>query len=240
MDIVDIAELSAAEFSYEGIAQAYKDPEQKKLLCNIKYKGSVKAGINMTDIDFAVDHEKRRIVATMPETTLKVYIDNENELEFVPSNPNIPLRDRMEVCELATLRYYYHNVSELQNEASRLFGYGYKKLWMEYGGMVEIGINAHEVVISAPNAEGVVSIYVPEAKVLKVTADKESLSKPITGQGCLPASLARRRPGLLRGPNKNAKAGCHRPTAVGEGDEQSQKAAGAVCHQHGVGHGTEL
>ena len=46
------------------------------------------------------------------------------------------------VCELATLKCYYHNVAKAETEASGLFkwlGKGYKKIWTEYSGIVELG-----------------------------------------------------------------------------------------------------
>lgn len=52
-----------------------------------------------------------------------------------------------EICELATLRCYYHDVAKLENQPQGIFKYGwgkygYKKLWMEYDAIIEIGIDA--------------------------------------------------------------------------------------------------
>lgn len=56
---------------------------------------------------------------------------------------------------------------------------------MEYSGTVEIGINADEVVVSAPDQNGVVRVYVPDAVILNISADKDSLTPPLTETGCL-------------------------------------------------------
>ena len=48
-----------------------------------------------------------------------------------------------QICELATLKCYYHDVTEYQKEANRIgfLKYGAKKMWMEYSGIVRIGID---------------------------------------------------------------------------------------------------
>ena len=49
------------------------------------------------------------------------------------------------VCELATLKCYYHNVAKAETEASGIFAKwlktGYKKIWTEYSGIIEYGID---------------------------------------------------------------------------------------------------
>ncbi len=93
-----------------------------------------------------------------------------------------------QICELATLRSYYHDVSGDEKQPDGLFKYGlfrygYKKFWMEYDGIVELGIDANEVEVNSPNDDNIVYVYVPDAKILNVTADKESMSDPIVETG---------------------------------------------------------
>ena len=99
------------------------------------------------------------------------------------------------ICELATLKSFYHNVAVYEEEPGTganivnilLWPFynktGYKQFWIEYSGIVETGINAGEIQINSPNAEGIVEVYVPDAKVLSVDADEESLSIPVTEEG---------------------------------------------------------
>ncbi len=90
------------------------------------------------------------------------------------------------VCELATLKCYYHNVAKEETEASGFFkwlGTGYKKLWIEYSGIVELGIDVSQVSISAPDADGVVRITIPDAEVLNVDLDEASIGEPLTDTG---------------------------------------------------------
>lgn len=93
------------------------------------------------------------------------------------------------VCELATLKCYYHNVAEAREEASGLFGgllgTGYKKLWTEYSGIVEVGIDVAQVKISQPTEDGVVKVHIPDAQILNIYLDKDTLSDPLIDTGFL-------------------------------------------------------
>ena len=102
------------------------------------------------------------------------------------------------ICELATLKCFYHNVAMYEEEpgGSNKFvndvllwpfgGYtkiGYKQFWLEYSGIVETGIDASKIQIHEPNAQGIVEVFVPEAKVLNVYADENSLTEPLSEKG---------------------------------------------------------
>ena len=102
------------------------------------------------------------------------------------------------ICELATLKSYYHNVVMFeQNPSGRdkffndvmfwpfgeLTKTGYKQFWMEYSGIVETGIDAGQIQINSPDSKGVVQAYVPDAKVINVYADENSMSEPISEKG---------------------------------------------------------
>ena len=86
------------------------------------------------------------------------------------------------ICELASLECYYHNVSNWTQDAYGLFaftGYGEKKIWIEYDGIVRVGINAGSVKISNPDKDDVITVTMPAAKVLDKDLD-ESTIKEIT------------------------------------------------------------
>lgn len=92
------------------------------------------------------------------------------------------------ICELATLKCYYHNVLEEEKQPDGLFKYGlfkygYKKFWMEYDGIVKVGVDVGEVVINKPDKNGIVRIYVPKAKILDVDVDEESMSDLVSDTG---------------------------------------------------------
>ncbi|MCI5765364.1 MAG: DUF4230 domain-containing protein [Clostridiales bacterium] len=102
------------------------------------------------------------------------------------------------ICELATLRSFYHNVAMYEKEpdgGSKFVndvllwpfgGYtkiGYKQFWLEYSGIVEIGIDASKIKINGPDSNGIVEVYIPEAKVFSVYADESSLTEPLSENG---------------------------------------------------------
>ncbi len=91
------------------------------------------------------------------------------------------------VCELSTLKCYYHNVATVNIEPSGPFSnilkVGYKRIWIEYTGTVEFGIDASKVEIDGPDERGVVRVRVPEIEILNVYLDRESIETPITEAG---------------------------------------------------------
>ena len=98
------------------------------------------------------------------------------------------------ICELATLRCFYHNVAEDEIQPDGLFKYGlfkfgYKKMWLEYDGIIDVGIEFSEVDISKP-VDNVVTIYVPEAKILDPDADIKSVGELISDRGKFTAITA--------------------------------------------------
>ena len=102
-----------------------------------------------------------------------------NKVEFSAVN---------KICELATLRCYYHDVAEYEKQPDGLFKYGlfqygYKKFWIEYDGIVEIGIDVGQIQVNEPDENGVVKIYVPKAKILNINADPESMSDMVADTG---------------------------------------------------------
>lgn len=93
------------------------------------------------------------------------------------------------VCELATLKCYYHNVAKAETEASGIFAKwlktGYKKIRTEYSGIIEYGIDISQVTVSEPDKNGVVTVTMPDAQVLNVDVDEDSLGTPLTDTGFL-------------------------------------------------------
>ena len=93
------------------------------------------------------------------------------------------------VCELATLKCYYHNVAKAETEASGIFAKwlktGYKKIWTEYSGIIEYGIDISQVTVSEPDKNGVVTVTMQDAQVLNVDVDEDSLGTPLTDTGFL-------------------------------------------------------
>ena len=79
-------------------------------------------------------------------------------------------------------------MSKRETKASGLlkwFGTGYKKIWTEYSGIVELGIDVNKVSVSSPGADGVVKITIPDAEILNVDLDEDSMGEPLTDTGFL-------------------------------------------------------
>lgn len=90
------------------------------------------------------------------------------------------------VCELSTLKCYYHNVATYEKNAHgllKVFGSGYKKIWIEYSGIVNLGIDINKVDISEPDTNNVITIKIPDAKVQSTSLYKSTLSEPLTDKG---------------------------------------------------------
>lgn len=119
------------------------------------------------------------IILKYPDLEKKTEEKTEKKVEF---------SDVSKICELATLECYYHDVAEFQKDPDGLFKYGLfqygaKRMWMEYNGIVRIGIDVGEVRVEEPTKDGIVNVYVPKAKILDINADKESISDPIEDNG---------------------------------------------------------
>ena len=94
------------------------------------------------------------------------------------------------ICELATLKCYFHNVAQYEKKADGIFSYGifqygHKKLWFEYSGIVKLGIDFNDVKVYPPDEQHVVKIVLPEAKVLSIDSDPDTFSDTLLETGVL-------------------------------------------------------
>lgn len=90
-DVIDIADLSTAEFRYRGIADIYSDENRTQLYCRVCYNSVVKAGIDVQKMQFDVDSEAKVIYAVLPDIELKVTIIDEQSMALLPSNANVEI-----------------------------------------------------------------------------------------------------------------------------------------------------
>lgn len=80
------------------------------------------------------------------------------------------------ICELATLECYYHDVVKYEEQEDVFFTIGdrgHKKFWIEYSGIVKVGIDMSKVKMSIK--ENTVTITIPKAEVLSCKVDEKSL-----------------------------------------------------------------
>lgn len=100
-NIVEISELSTAEYEYNGIAEVYKDESNKKIKCYIKYKALVKAKIDINDIILTKDEINKVLNVELPEMTLDTSIicDSSEDFSFIPNEVKIELDEIMLSCK---------------------------------------------------------------------------------------------------------------------------------------------
>lgn len=80
------------------------------------------------------------------------------------------------ICELATMDCYYHNVAKYTEEdATGIWLWKKdKRFWIEYSGVVTVGIDASKLQMEV--SDNVVTITIPEARVLSSKVDPDSLT----------------------------------------------------------------
>ena len=81
------------------------------------------------------------------------------------------------ICELATMECYYHNVARYKEEDAEgiLFWKKDKHFWIEYAGVVTIGIDASLIELEVKDEQ--VTITIPPARVLGCKVDENTLSE---------------------------------------------------------------
>ncbi len=81
------------------------------------------------------------------------------------------------ICELAVMDCYYHNVAkyELKDAEGFLWWTKDKNFWIEYSGVVTLGIDVSRVTVEIDGTK--VTISIPAAEVLSCTVDSNSLTE---------------------------------------------------------------
>lgn len=81
------------------------------------------------------------------------------------------------ICELATMECYYHNVAKFYEEDAEgmLFWKKDKHFWIEYSGIVKLGIDVSLVNIEVTDSQ--ITITLPEAEVQSCSVDSSSLTE---------------------------------------------------------------
>ncbi|MCR5608046.1 MAG: DUF4230 domain-containing protein [Lachnospiraceae bacterium] len=93
----------------------------------------------------------------------------------IKTSSAVTLDNVKNICELATMKCYYHNVAESTNEKKILFVDLSSNLWIEYDGEVVIGVDAKDIEMGVSG--NIVTINMPEAKILSYKVDEKSLTK---------------------------------------------------------------
>lgn len=78
------------------------------------------------------------------------------------------------ICNLATLKTYYHNVAKLEKSKDWIFQKD-RELWIEYTGIATIGIDMSKVEMKIDGNKVIVSL--PKAKLLSIDIDEEKINE---------------------------------------------------------------
>lgn len=84
--------------------------------------------------------------------------------------PDPEITDIRNICELATLEAYYHNVVESTNDKNTWFT-GYK-CWLEYEGIAKIGVDMSKIDMDVD--DNTIRIIIPKAEVLSVNLNEDT------------------------------------------------------------------
>ena len=81
------------------------------------------------------------------------------------------------ICELAVMDCYYHNVAkyELKDAEGFLWWTKDKNFWIEYSGVVTLGVDVSRVTVEVDGTK--VTISIPAAEVLSCTVDSSFLTE---------------------------------------------------------------
>lgn len=104
--------------------------------------------------------------------------DANNDANNYSNNEIAPQESQMKtICELATMDCYYHNVAKYsEDDASGVLWWKKdRKFWIEYAGIVTIGIDVTLVKMSVSGEN--VTIIIPPAKVLGCKVDEKTLTE---------------------------------------------------------------
>lgn len=98
--------------------------------------------------------------------------DRSGNMDFEPQSSRMKA-----ICELATMDCYYHVVAKYFEEDAEGFWIWKKDkcFWVEYSGVVTIGIDATRLEIEVEDTE--VTISIPPAVILDISVDEKSLTE---------------------------------------------------------------
>ena len=99
IEAINISELSTAKYKYKGIAENYKNDKNTKVQCYIYYEAEVKAGIDMGEVHFDIDHENKIVIPSLPDIKITVNTIDEKTLDFMPEKIDVELKTILSECK---------------------------------------------------------------------------------------------------------------------------------------------
>ena len=96
-DMLEAADLSTAEYIYNGVAQGFIQGRAEELYIN--YKAVVKYTVDFSQITFDIDDTAKTVKPIFPEYTFVVDLLEEEEFKYYPKNADIHMKDIYIICE---------------------------------------------------------------------------------------------------------------------------------------------
>ncbi|NLK96887.1 DUF4230 domain-containing protein [Defluviitalea saccharophila] len=119
----------------------------------------------------------KKILVLLLTAIILVISTSCKQAEPEPINMEPKVSQMKSICELAVMECYYHNVAKLKEEDAEgiLWWKKDKHFWIEYSGIVKLGIDASLVTMEVNGTQ--IKITLPEAKVLGCKVDSTSLQE---------------------------------------------------------------
>lgn len=117
---------------------------------------------------------KKRFITLLSVPVLLLSACSSSE-EKAPLTPDVS--QMKTICELSVMDCYYHNVAKFYDKDAEkfLFWTKDKEFWIEYSGIVRLGVDVDQVAVAVNG--NTVTVTLPEAKVLGCKVDPDSLSE---------------------------------------------------------------
>lgn len=117
---------------------------------------------------------KKRFITLLSVPVLLLSACGSSE-EKAPLTPDVS--QMKTICELSVMDCYYHNVAKFYDKDAEkfLFWTKDKEFWIEYSGIVRLGVDVDQVAVAVNG--NTVTVTLPEAKVLGCKVDPDSLNE---------------------------------------------------------------
>ena len=109
--------------------------------------------------------KKKRVIAILLMTIIMAGSSVGCSKEKVPEPELTQVRS---ICNLATVKCYYHNVAKSEKKAAHVFEKD-RKFWIEYTGVANVGIDMSKVDMKVEGEK--VTVIIPSAKLLNKSID---------------------------------------------------------------------
>lgn len=120
----------------------------------------------------------------LPYATMESNVEAATEEESVSAEEEETEKPELSqiraICKLATLECYYHNVAKNTKFAGTglsHLGEKDRKFWVEYSGVVKLGVDMSRGSIEIEGDQ--ITIYMPEAEIISIKTDMDSISDTI-------------------------------------------------------------